>query len=176
MRQYPHANCLQVAVHEPITMVNAKWTIWYSGCVHNECTEGCALYCVMCVCVCVWVSISSLVLFSQPICVGAVSPLVVTMTTALGCLSSSRVTSWGDLSCSLSQGVALGRGGEGRGRDRCFSRNSSMLQSSTASPHTYCIVQRPKYSVTPLKIYTGIGNFLQPSAFTGGLDSLYNTY
>ena len=48
---------------------------------------------VLCVHVCVSVHQFTGALLSANICVGAVSPLVVTMTTALGCLSSSRVTS-----------------------------------------------------------------------------------
>ena len=47
--------------------------------------------------------------------VAAVGPFVVTMTTTLGCLSPSTVTSWGDWICSVCEGSrrggALGRGG-----------------------------------------------------------------
>ena len=61
---------------------------------------------------------SSLLFFSQPMCVAAMVPFVVTMTAALGCLSPSTVTSWGDWICSVCEGSrrggALGRGEEGK--------------------------------------------------------------
>ena len=170
MRQCPHANCLQVAMHEPITMVNAKWTIWHSGCVHNECTEGCALHCVMCACVYVHQFTGALLSANMCWCCESLSGYY-DDSTRLSVFLQSHLLRRLELFTFPESGT-----GEGRGRDRCFSRNSSMLQSSTASPHTYSIVQRLKHSVTPLKIHTGIGNFLQPSAFTGGLDSFRNTY
>ena len=52
--------------------------------------------------------------FPQPMCVAVVVPLMVTMTTALGRLSPSIVTSWGDWICSVCEGSRRG-GAPGRG-------------------------------------------------------------
>ena len=90
---------------------------------------------------------------SHPIHVGL---FVVTMTTALGCLSPSTVTSWGDWICSVCEGSrrggALGRGGAVReGLVWTVPCWRVALLAVTGTPHHWWgphLVQRPKHWVT----------------------------